>query len=245
MKTVTVKYFLTVSVLLFLYSAGWCQQKDTLPPYIRSGQDSVKAEKGAKQSSASDSPYKTDSATRKWHNPRKATLYSTFLPGLGQIYNRKYWKLPIVYAAVGIPTYTYFYNKSWYQKCQYALAVVLNGTVNNTSQAGVDSVNKVDAKLKIFVTDSDPTDLVSYRNEFRKDQDYSVIFLLLFWGLNILDATVDAHLMNFDVSNDLSMHLQTPSLPEGTTTLANMGALTGLSLVFELHKPHYKPIPLP
>src|ERR1700759_5561472 len=69
---------------------------------------------------------KADTVDRKpsVHSPRRATLYSTFFPGLGQIYNRKYWKVPLVWAAVGIPTYTFFYNKSWYEKCQHAISLL-------------------------------------------------------------------------------------------------------------------------
>lgn len=240
----TVSCFLMVCGLVLLYHPARSQQKDSIPAFIK-GKDTTLVLKAGKKTSKMDSPYKSDTAGRKKHDPRRATLYSTFLPGLGQIYNRKYWKLPIVYAAVGIPAYTYFYNKSWYQKCQYALAVLLDSTF---VQPAVYS--KIDPKLRVFVDQSDPSDLISYRNEFRKDQDYSVIFFMLFWGLQIVDATVDAHLMNFDISSDLSMHIQQPSVPDNAspsfqTGLSSMSSLAGLSLVFELHKPRFKPIVLP
>jgi hypothetical protein len=184
-----------------------------------------------------------DSLAKKKHDPRKATLYSTFLPGLGQIYNRKYWKLPLVYAAVGIPAYEYFDNKRWYQRCQYALAVIVGAQA--TGSINQDSLAKVNPQLQKFVTDKDDNSVRSYRNEYRKDQDYSVLFFLLFWGLNIVDATVDAHLMNFDVSNDLSIHLQEgpPSSPSFGGMSA--GPMMGLGLVLDWHKPHYRPIALP
>src|SRR6186713_1995062 len=209
-----VRHFITVLVLLWLQVICYGQQKanDSIPSYIKGKQasgsrvtDSLPHGKDSAHSGKkgiTDSPYKVDSATRKRHDPHKATLYSTFFPGLGQIYNRKYWKLPLVYAAVGIPAYTYFYNRSWYQKCQYAIAVIVSGTTN------ADSLRRVDPKLSTFVTAKDDNGVRSYRNEFRKDQDYSVIFFLLFWGLQIVDATVDAHLMNFDISNNLSLHVR-------------------------------------
>jgi len=185
--------------------------------------------------------YQADSLTRKKHDPRRATLYSTFFPGLGQFYNRKYWKVPIVWAAVGIPAYTYFYNRSWYQKTQHAISLLdVYNTLGLTFPA--DSLKYVDPKLQVFMTAGDENSLRSYRNEFRKDEDYSVLFFLLFWGLNIVDATVDAHLMYFDVSNSLTLHLQQPS---GSVTLAGpTGPGMGLSLVLDWHKPRPRSLAL-
>src|SRR3569833_498790 len=54
------------------------------------------------------------------HDPHKATMRSLILPGWGQIYNREYWKLPLVYAAIGIPIGTYFYNNTWYKRTRDA-----------------------------------------------------------------------------------------------------------------------------
>ncbi len=170
-----------------------------------------------------DTTVKTDTLRKKKHDPNKASLYSAVMPGLGQIYNKKYWKLPLVYAAVGIPIYTFFYNKMWYNKTRYALAVVANGSYTNP-----DSLSKVDPKLLIFVQDLDATDLIKYRDEFRKDQDYSVLFFLLFYTLNIVDATVDAHLKDFNVNDNLSFRFK-PSIYSGANNL-------GLSLVFDIHK---------
>jgi hypothetical protein len=154
---------------------------------------------------------------KKGSNPRRATLYSTFLPGAGQVYNKKYWKVPIVLAAVGIPAYTYFDNKNWYNKTRYALAVLANGSYENK-----DSLGRVDPKLIGFIfLDSAHTilnpqgfnGLTKYRNYFRSNEDYSVLFFLLFYGLNIVDATVDAHLKLFDVDRNLSIHVGLPSSP--------------------------------
>ena len=64
----------------------------------------------------------------------------------------------------------------------------------------------------------------------------SIIFFLLFWGLQIVDATVDAHLMNFDVSDELSVHLQQPSVAPSTT------GMIGLGLGFDLHKARARPL---
>jgi hypothetical protein len=156
----------------------------------------------------------------------RATIYSAILPGAGQVYNKKYWKVPIVYAAIGIPAYAFFFNKSWYNKCQYALVV----TINNSPQ---DSVDAVAPELLPFVKAGDTNDLITYRDSYRKNQDYSVLFFLLFYGLNIVDATVDAHLKDFNVSSDLSFKVK-PMLIPGATPIA------GITLAFDIHKPRFR-----
>jgi hypothetical protein len=215
-----VRFLLVIVGFLLLHGYCQCQVKN----------DTIR--KGYKK----ESPYKVDSLARKKHDPRKATLYSTFVPGLGQIYNRKYWKLPLVYAAVGIPAYTFFYNRSWYQKCQQALTLITPYTDQGLAVPD-DVTNKLDPRLRTLSA----SNIRTYRNEFRKDQDYSVIFFLLFWGLQIVDATVDAHLMSFDVSSELSMHLQQPS---GNLALPASGMM-GIGLAFDLHKPRYRPLKVP
>jgi hypothetical protein len=156
--------------------------------------------------------------TKKVHSPRRATIYSAILPGLGQIYNKKYWKVPIVYGAIGIPGYLFFYNKKYYKATRYALAIV----TNNTYRA--DSLAKVPAQLRPLVKPGYENSLLSYRNEFRRDMDYSVLITLVMWGLNIVDATVDGHLKGFDVSDDLSLKIK-PALMPGTMA-------PGVSFVF-------------
>jgi hypothetical protein len=73
-------------------------------------------------------------------------------------------------------------------------------------------LKKVNSQLRPFVTDATQDNaLRNYRNEYRQNEDYSILFFLLFWGLQIVDATVDAHLKYFDISDQLTMQLQTPS----------------------------------
>ncbi len=237
--------YLLVSLFFLSLHAVCSAQNDTIPAYIKGQQPpSIRSADTnlLHRTQPKDKPYKTDSATRAAHSPRKATLYSTFFPGLGQIYNRKYWKAPIVWAAVGIPAYTYFYNKNWYKKTQFAISVL-----DTYSALGLavpaDSLKLVDPKLQPLVTASDDIDLRNYRNEFRKDQDYSLLFFLLFWGLNVVDATVDAHLMGFDISNQLSLRVEQPS--DRVTLPGPMGAGMGLSLVLDFHKARYRSLPMP
>ena len=133
------------------------------------------------------------------HNPRLATKYSAILPGLGQIYNKQYWKLPIVYGALAIPVATYIYNDELYNKTKFAY------TARFKEQNGDNSdVAKIDPVLKNLSLGS----LQSYRNGFRKDRDYSILWFILGWGLNVVDATVSGHLKEFDVSANLALSIK-------------------------------------
>lgn len=154
------------------------------------------------------------------HSPRKAAIKSTILPGLGQIYNKKYWKLPLVYVALGTCGGIFAYNIKWYKKTRFAYTVLYN-----KDSASFDNV---DPKLRFLVANNRLDDLRYYRNSYRRDVDYSALFFLVFWGLNVVDATVDAHLKSFDVSPDLSLQVR-----PGYSELANTG---GISLVLKIGK---------
>jgi hypothetical protein len=225
--------------MIFIQEAAWCQQqKDTIPrqdsvPVFIKGRASVPVVKAEK----TDSPYKVDSLTRKKHDPRKATLYSTFLPGLGQVYNKKYWKVPIVAAALGIPAYLYFSNRQEVKNAQYAIDLVVNHA-GDTAPISQAVLNTVEPQLRQAVAGGYDNVLRSYRNQVRQYQDYSVLFFMLFWGLQIVDATVDAHLKDFDVSDKLSMRI-VPS----SESMHLVGG--GLSVVFDIHNARHRPISLP
>ena len=157
---------------------------------------------------------KVDSVLRH-HSPKTAAIRSAILPGLGQIYNKKYWKLPIIYGALGISGAVFNYNLKWYKKTRYAYKVLYNNDTANFS--------KVDPLLQPLLTSGNANALRTYRDGFRRDIDYSALISLVLWGLNVVDATVDAHLKPFDVSKDLSLKFKLgPS---------EMARTTGVSLV--------------
>lgn len=129
------------------------------------------------------------------HDPGKATLRSLILPGWGQAYNREYWKIPIVYAALGTVAGFFVYNNTWYKKTKRAYDIRINeDTANFTT---------IDPRLEPLSTQS----LQVYRNAFRRDRDYSALYFLIAWGLNVVDATVFGHLKDFNVSDDLSLKI--------------------------------------
>ena len=164
-------------------------------------------------------PKITDSTTRT-HSPRKAALRSAILPGLGQIYNKKYWKLPIIYGALGISGGIFFYNMKNYKDTRFAYRVKYNMRQNQTDSALFPQIKK---ELQPLSEES----LRFYRNQFRRDIDYSVLFFVVLWGLNVVDAAVDGHLKSFDVSPDLSLRIK-----PGHSDMAGTNGIS-LSLAFK------------
>jgi hypothetical protein len=158
-----------------------------------------------------------------YHNPKIATRRSALIPGWGQAYNRQYWKIPIAYGIIAIPVVMYVYNNDYYKKMKFAYdARYKEQFLNDNSD-----VPKIDPELVNLPINS----LLNYRNVYRRDRDYSVLFFLIAWGFQVADATVFAHLKQFDVSNNLSMQVR-PQLDP-------ISKNAGLSLTFQLksHSP--------
>lgn len=199
-------------LILFSVASLHAQEKE---PVVISIKDSVPV---IKNTVASGNRY--DSAI-KAHSPKKAALRSAIVPGLGQIYNKKYWKLPIIYGALGTCTGIFFYNLGNYKDTRFAYRVKYNMRVNGTDSA---LFSQIKSKLKPL----DEESLRYYRNQFRRDIDYSALFFILLWGLNVVDATVDAHLKSFDVSPELSLQFK-----PGYSELARTN---GLSIVMKIGK---------
>lgn len=204
---------LPIFLILFL-SCCYCsvyaqQQKDSVVKKavaVKAKKDSV-----AKKEKVYDSTGKEI----KVFNPRMATIHSAIIPGWGQINNKKYWKLPLVYGALGTTAYVFFYNIKTYKLLRLAYIYASDTiTANNSS---------IDERFRNLSANS----IKLYRNSFRQNVDYSVLFFLLFWGLNVVDATVDAQLKGFDVNDNLSL-----KFVPGFSPMANT---TGLSLVFDIH----------
>ena len=167
-----------------------------------------------------------DTAIRKKFNPKVATLRSAILPGWGQFYNKKYWKIPIIYGALATTTVIFYYNLGTYKDLKRAVILL-----SDTSRAN-------DSLVPVIYRNYGVNGLRTVRNEFRQNIDYSVLFFLLFWGLNVVDATVDAHLKAFDVSPDITMKIR-PSLNS-----YNNGP--GIAFVFSFKDRHSKDLlPLP
>ena len=146
--------------------------------------------------------------TKKLTRPAKAAIMSACLPGLGQIYNRKWWKVPIVYAGLGGLGYLAYSNysesQSYLHAYEYKTGDLPEGVT--LTQYETDLANKyADSQLQ------------TYKESYRRDFEFYSILTVAWYGLNILDACVDGHLYSYDISDDLSLsvdpylrHTETP-----------------------------------
>lgn len=137
------------------------------------------------------------------HSPRKAAMYSAVFPGMGQIYNRKYWKVPIVYAGMGALIYSAIWNgrqyTHYFDKYKY--------------------MTESDPPLPDFEGQS-LREVEWYKNAHLRYRNLFIIFSVGFYALQIVDANVDAHLIDFDISENLSLNIDPAMLQpfENSTT---------------------------
>ena len=150
-----------------------------------------RAQRAAKDTAAADTLPKT--TERKRHSPLKAALFSLAVPGLGQAYNKKYWKIPIVYAGFGGLSYAVYHTATNFHG--YRRAYRAHVAIPPDLTASHKGVNNTEA-------------LKSYRDYYKRYLDISIICFSLWHVLNIVDATVDAHLFEWNMKDDLSVSWQ-------------------------------------
>ena len=117
-------------------------------------------------------------------SPSKAAFFSAVFPGAGQAYNKKYWKIPLVYAAIGTSIYSYDFNKKKYWNYRNAYKSRKAGYSNDEFQNLILDDNR----------------LLDGADFHRKNKDLSMVFIVGFYILNILDANIDAHLKQYNVN---------------------------------------------
>jgi len=130
----------------------------------------------------------TDTSSVSKHSPKKATIMSACLPGLGQAYNKKYWKIPIIYAGAAGVVYAVMFNGKNYRTYKKAYLYRTDG-----DSLTIDNYN--------YSTES----LLLLKNFYRRNLELSYIVGGVIYALNVIDATVDAHLFNFDIKDDISL----------------------------------------
>jgi len=155
---------------------------------------------------------KVDSLIKAQHSPRKAAIRSAIIPGWGQIYNKKYWKVPIVWGALGVTGYIFFNNLYTYKDLKFSYAAKYKASLppyDSTNPKPPPYQDSTDYyKIKPQYLPIDQEALRAGRNQYRQYIDYAAVFFIVFWGLNVVDAAVDAHLKAFDISPDLTLKIK-------------------------------------
>ena len=159
-------FYIHITLLIFTNFSGFSQTKDKNVVVVK---DSVKY--------AAIDPLR----------PAKAAFYSALLPGLGQAYNKKYWKIPLVYGLLGTAVVIYRFNDNNYNEVRDAYKRRLEGYKDDPFP---------------FLKDTDR--LVSAQKSYERNRDLSTFLLIGVYVLNIIDANVDAHLKQFNVDDNLS-----------------------------------------
>jgi hypothetical protein len=153
--------------------------------------------------------------------PSKAAFYSAVLPGLGQAYNKRYWKVPIVWGAIGTGIYAYMYNDEQYDRTRTAF---------KRRKAGFTDDEFYDLNPDDDIVPSSPAfsteALQDAQERYQRDRDLALVITIALYALNIIDANVDAHLKQFNVDEDLSLHFE----PYLGTDPINADASYGLGL---------------
>ena len=148
-------------------------------------------------------------SSRKPH-PGKSTLYSILLPGLGQMYNGEYWKVPIYWGALMGSTYFLVNNHTNY--------IRYKRIHNEATSPDVPYTGPISAETALY-----------YRNVFRRYRDYSIVALVGFYLLQVIDANVFAYMQDFELSDDLSVHIE-PKIYSPLEAYAYSGATSAVSV---------------
>lgn len=149
-------------------------------------------------------------------NPKKAVVYSAIFPGLGQIYNRKYWKLPLVYGGFMGFIYAVTWNNKNYRDYSeaYLHIVTDNPAKPDTWHSSWQNFVPAGRDPKDYISNANfRSNLKSGKDYYRRYRDLSIILTVAWYFLCIADSYVDAQLFDFDISSDLSLHLEPVVVP--------------------------------
>jgi hypothetical protein len=147
-------------------------------------------------------------------SPKKASIYAALFPGLGQIYNRKYWKLPIVYGGYAGLIYVLGWNNNNYKDFFQGYRIIAQyssaASLKSDERLFLDNLIKNPSiKLDNPTTFSYiSTQLKSGKDFYRRNRDLTIIGIAALHVLSIIDASVDANLFDFDIGDDISMKIE-------------------------------------
>ncbi|MGB0390529.1 MAG: DUF5683 domain-containing protein [Salibacteraceae bacterium] len=159
-----------------------------------------------------------DSSLMKIHSPKKAAIFSAIIPGAGQVYNKKYWKLPLIYGAGIGMVYILSTNYKSYEKYRESYITRVDSTSTGTDYFPTISNSGLQSEIE----------------RTQKNYELAAVGIALVYILQIVDATVDAHLKTFDVSDDLSLAIRPAILSAGLNYQTGISPTVGLKLNLRL-----------
>ena len=213
------KRFVTFSlILVFAITTVFAQKADSIPLKA----DTTKS--GLKSSKVEKKVFKDSARLALEKMPRRAAIRSATLPGLGQITNGRWWKVPLVYGGfVGVGLVYEFNQRNYKIFLKEAQIREFNNTVP-------DSLKK---QGNPFYAVYSSTGIISIKDAYRRNRDLSILGGIAFYALNIIDAYIDAKFFRFDVSDDLSIRAK-PTL-ERNPVNARAAPLPGIKLTLSLN----------
>ena len=187
---------LLISILFSIHSCFSQEEQETVPTVETDSISSTLAEQGIiiKDSVS----FKKSKKEFNPLAPSKAAFYSAILPGMGQIYNKRYWKAPIAWGLIGGSIYMYTWNNDNYKSFRTAF---------KRRQAGFTDDEFYDLNNGI-IPSLDVDDLEYQQERFQSDRDLWLVVAIGMYALNIVDANVDAHLKQFNIDDDLSIDFE-------------------------------------
>ena len=218
------KYFRIILIFIFIVTTGCMELSAQDTPVttdttqtVRNAKSSSRARNEAIVKAEGNQPvervHTTDSALQKKHSPKIAIALSAVLPGAGQVYNKKAWKIPIIYTCLGggVALCCYFGHEM--KACENEYLHRANGET---------------ALLDPELAKHDNETLISMKQSYMRYMEISIAATGVFYLLNIIDAAVDAHLYYFDISDDLTFHIRPYAQPSFLAAPAHAGVAFSL-----------------
>lgn len=171
---------------------------------------SIYAQEVSSDSADHSGNFMIDNIDLEIKNPLQASLYSAIIPGLGQIYNEQYWKAPLVWGLIGTGVGVSVHYNSRYHHYRDAFVAELDG--NEHPYTGIFDKNRLGA----------------IQDDMRRNRDYAIALTILAYALNILDATVDAHL--YEIRRDRDLSVDPTAFVDPYTGQTNFGLALKLNL---------------
>ncbi|MDC1106725.1 DUF5683 domain-containing protein [Prolixibacteraceae bacterium] len=151
-------------------------------------------------------------------SPKKASIMSALVPGLGQIYNHKYWKLPLIYGGFAAMTYGFTWNNNQFKDYKKGFQI-LSKDISTLTPEELAYLRQLIRNPNVNLEDPQQQDYLLRQLEsgmtfYKRNRDLNVVGMAALYLLNIIDASIDAHFSTFDISDNLSMDVEPYATPD-------------------------------